>query len=112
MTLFAQCGHGLHRNIDLGKRSGGSLALLGSWEGDAAAVHALAFAAGGTRLVSGGDDQQVHVWSLPDGKSVKSAHVGGRIRALAVSPDGTRLAVATWLPGDAEITLYEMGPLD
>ncbi len=82
-----------------------------AWEGDTHAVHALAFVADGTRLFSGGDDQELCLWSVPDGKRLQSASISGRIRALAVDAEAHRLALATWLPSDPQIQLYELGSL-
>ncbi|MFP7673928.1 c-type cytochrome [Marivita sp. S0852] len=74
-------------------------------DGHKAAVNAVVFGADGT-LYSAGDDFDIRVWPA-DGQpsSVWSGHQG-KIVALALSPDGTRLASASW---DGSIGLW---PLD
>jgi WD40 repeat protein len=109
--LLAAGGTGAGHNLALW--SGTDLKPVAAWNGDPAGINAVAFVsgAGGPRLLSGGDDHHLKLWSLPDGKLLASAALAGRIRALAVSPDGRRAAVATWLPADPELTLYDLAPL-
>jgi RNA polymerase sigma factor (sigma-70 family) len=64
-----------------------------------AEVSAVAFSSDSTRLVSGSADKTAKIWHVPGGTSVARLHtVSGQIRpiqALAYSPDGTVLAMAT-----------------
>ncbi|MDW4497389.1 c-type cytochrome [Sulfitobacter sp. D35] len=64
-------------------------------EGHAAAVNAVVFA-GGTRVVSAGDDFTLRLWDTEAGTGrVLGEHLGKIIR-LVVSPDGARVASASW----------------
>ena len=66
-----------------------------------ALVTALAFHPGGKLLVSGGY-KQVLVWDLASGKLARRmGELTGQVRALAFSPDGRMLAVASGVPGRA-----------
>jgi hypothetical protein len=56
----------------------------------------------GGRLISAGDDKTIRVWQLPQGRLARvlrfpiGAGYEGRIYALAVSPDGERIAAGGW----------------
>ena len=60
--------------------------------------------AGERFLVTGSDDKTVRVWSLADGRLLKTLRVPigegnvGRISAVAISPDGERIAAGGWGP--------------
>jgi WD40 repeat protein len=75
-----------------------------SWSGDAEGVRAVAFHPEKPLLFTGGDDQHLKIWSLPNGKLVQSLDLGARIRGIAVS--AARVAVAQDLP--AGLHLFEM----
>ncbi|RKZ80390.1 MAG: hypothetical protein DRR19_23675, partial [Candidatus Parabeggiatoa sp. nov. 1] len=49
----------------------------------------------GDWLVSAGDDKRIIFWSLPTGEKQSEWQAPHRVFALAVSPDGTRLAAST-----------------
>jgi WD40 repeat protein len=53
----------------------------------------LALASGGGTLASGGADGNLIVWDLVDGKPPRIIDVGAAVRAVAVTPDGTTIAV-------------------
>ncbi len=65
-----------------------------------AAVQAISVSADGKLIVTGSDDKTARLWSLADGKLLKTFRIpvapnwGGRIFAIALSPDGRTLAVA------------------
>lgn len=64
-------------------------------DGHEAAVNAVAYLGGG-RVISGGDDFSVRLWdSSTESSRILGHHVGKVIR-LGVSPDGTRVASASW----------------
>jgi cytochrome c len=63
-------------------------------EGHDAAVTTVTFAGQG-RLVTGGDDFAIRLWA-PDGSSQLLGVHKGKVRGLAVSPDGQSLASASW----------------
>src|SRR5262245_24178013 len=63
--------------------------------GHTASAHCLAFAPDGSRLYSGGDDGKVLAWDMESFESeVVLDFAPHPVEALAVSPDGTLLAVA------------------
>jgi WD40 repeat protein/predicted Ser/Thr protein kinase len=60
-------------------------------------VKALAFTPDGTRLVSGGDlDGDLLVWDVSTGQIQRRVASGKSVNSLAVSPDGSRIAVGTY----------------
>src|SRR5262249_35349510 len=71
-------------------------------------VRTLAFTPDGTRLLSNGD-RAVLVWDLSTGRIQGRLDYGKAVMFLAVSPDGTRLAVGTHDPKDGwTMTLSEV----
>jgi WD40 repeat protein len=74
------------------------------------ALTSAAFLDGGKRLVAGAADSMVRLWDLAEGKllwSQKQA-LGGR-STVAVSPDGTVIAVANAAGLDGEVVLRDAG---
>jgi WD40 repeat protein/tRNA A-37 threonylcarbamoyl transferase component Bud32 len=64
---------------------------------------AVAFSADGERLFTEGDGR-IHVWDTRFGRHVQQVELNSKgIAALSVSPDGRRLAVATWLGNQVKI---------
>jgi WD40 repeat protein len=79
--------------------------------GPANVVQALAFSPDNKLLAVGGDDSQVHLFSVPDGKLVRSmpGH-GSSVTCLQFHPDGTVLAscskdrtIKLWNPANAQV---------
>jgi hypothetical protein len=74
--------------------------------------------AAGRLLITGSDDKTVRLWSLPDGKPLKTLRVPigggseGKIYAVAISPDGGTVAAGGWTgyewDGLNSIYLYEV----
>ena len=60
------------------------------------------------RLITAGDDKTIRIWQLPDARLVQTLRVPidagheGQLFALAVSPDGARIAAAGWTCWDWE----------
>ena len=72
--------------------------------GYAGAVNEMAFSPDGSLLISGGSDMTVRFWRVSDGLLLKTIKPGGdNIWGMALSPDGTILAVA-----DRSVRLFDM----
>jgi WD40 repeat protein len=79
-------------------------------KGHTGAVHCLALAPDGQTLASGGADQRVRLWTLPEGRQQLIGHTAP-VRGLAFSPDGRTLASATGDGGPAggpEVRLWDV----
>jgi len=67
------------------------------WDGDAAAMDAVAFALGGARLVAVTADYGLRIWDAATGDAIAPDDASGLfdagLRALAVSADGSRIAI-------------------
>jgi len=90
--------------VELYRSSGGGAPRL--LVGHKGWVRALAASADGTMLVSGGHDGKAIVWSLPDGRKLRTIEAHPLwVSALAVSPDGRHLATAGF---DRTIRLWDL----
>jgi WD40 repeat protein len=58
-------------------------------------VLAAAFSADGQRLLAGGEDGIIHLWSVPDAKLLDQRGLHGNVTNVALSPDGRFQATAT-----------------
>jgi WD40 repeat protein len=73
-----------------------------------APIRAAAVDAAGRLAVTGSDDKTVRVWSLTDGKLVRTIRMPagpgyfGRIYAVAMSPGGELIAAGGWMRGTAD----------
>ena len=67
-----------------------------------AAIRSLAVDAGGRFAVTGSDDHTVRIWSVADGKLLRTIWIPvgpenvGRVYAVAISPDGSTIAAGGW----------------
>ena len=67
-----------------------------------AAIRAQAVDAEGRYAVTGGDDRTVRIWSIADGKLLRTIWIPvgpenvGRVYAVAISPDGSTIAAGGW----------------
>lgn len=66
------------------------------------------FFAHDTRLATGGADHRIAIWDVATGQRLAAADVGAAVASLAVSPDGSTLAVAT---RSGRLTLWDTGTL-
>ena len=70
-----------------------------------APIRAVAVDAAGRLAVTGSDDKTVRVWSLTDGKLLRTIRMPagpgniGKIYAVAMSPDGDLVAAGGWTSG-------------
>jgi WD40 repeat protein len=71
--------------------------LVKTLQGHADGVLALAFSPCGRFLATGGEDNAIKLWSIPDGIEIRTiaAHEGD-VRALAFDPDGDVFASSSW----------------
>lgn len=81
-------------------------ALIKTLTGHADGVLSLAFSPCGKFLATGGEDNAVRLWSVPDGIEIQAikAH-DGDVRAIAFDPDGDAFASASW---DKSIKLWKI----
>jgi WD40 repeat protein len=84
----------------------------------AAAINDAAMDRAGTLMVTVSNDKTARAWTLPDLHPVRVLRppIGpdqeGRLYAVAVSPDGTRAAVAGWLGRTMNLTVVDLFDLD
>lgn len=74
------------------------LKLLAELKVGSKPIRALAFGKRDGLLAAGGDDKRLVIWEARSGKEIVKVKLGYVIRGLAVSPDGTNVAVVgdTW----------------
>jgi len=79
------------------------------WQGHAEIGRAIAFHPRLPFLVSGGDDQQVKLWTLASSppELVSSVSVGNRIEGAVFHPVERHLYISAWLPAE-EISIFEI----
>src|SRR6188472_2472918 len=79
----------------------GAITRLGSTRlRHAATATCVTFSPDGQRLISGGQDDTLHVWEVGTGESLRSIGLKYSPVAIRFTPDGQRLAVAS---GDGRI---------
>ena len=92
--------------------------IVATLSGHSALVNQITCSPDGKLLATGGWDEQVHVWSLPEGKrlvSLDDAHY--KAQRFAFSPEGRQLLIAHkgWtrhlhVPSGHSRTIYRVGP--
>jgi len=68
------------------------------------AVDHLTYTPDGRRLINGSMNE-VHIRRATDGRRLRVISLGGLVRGLAVHPDGSRVACASW---DGEVTVWDL----
>src|SRR5207244_3336674 len=63
-------------------------------QGSAADVRSVAFSADGTRVASGGADNQVRVWDVASGRQLQAFASGGAVHSVQFLPDNRSLLFA------------------
>lgn len=77
-----------------------------SLNGHRTSVLAVAWSADGRRIVTGGTDRTIRVWDAADASLLDTIDTGiKRVRDLAISPDGTRVAVVGLAP---EVSIIDL----
>src|SRR5262249_50657916 len=71
-------------------------------------VGAFAFLDGGKALIWGSDDRTVRLWDLATGRLTRTLSQDGWVRSLAVSADGSLLAVASTYPEWGRIHVWKL----
>jgi WD40 repeat protein len=71
-------------------------------------VEAVSVSLDGRRAVTGGTDNAVRVWGLPEGRDLGLLTHGGAVFAVAVTPDGKRAASAS---ADKTVRLWDLDSL-
>lgn len=66
--------------------------LIRRFEGHEGGVWVVAISPDGETCVSGGMDKTVRIWSVKEGRLVKTIEQAGVVRAVAISPDGKHFA--------------------
>jgi WD40 repeat protein len=74
-------------------------------KGHAGRIISLAFAGNSHSLVSGSSDKTFRIWDLNTRKMLTCVNVSDNTRALAISPDGKRLAIGHF---DGVVTLWDV----
>lgn len=95
-----------HSEVRLWDLSGGG--EIGSLRGHETWVRALRFGADGRSLLSASEDGQVILWEIPSGARIQSWQPVAGVCAVAVSPDGDRLALAS----RDDTTIHPTGGVD
>src|SRR3954447_24145655 len=66
----------------------------------------------GRYVVTGSDDKSVRVWSMADGRLLRTIRLPagpgdlGKVYAVAISPDGALIAVGGWTTADSQEQIY------
>jgi WD40 repeat protein len=95
-----------HNEVRLWDLSGGG--EIGSFRGHETWVRVLRFGTDGGSLLSASEDGQVILWEVPSGARIQSWRPVAGVCAVAVSPDGDRLALAT----RDDTTIHPTGGVD
>jgi WD40 repeat protein len=74
--------------------TGKEIKTYGGASGHTKQVISLAFSSDGSMLTSGGTDNTIKVWDVPVNLPVRSLKSNDAVSAVALSPDGTKLALA------------------
>jgi len=74
--------------------TGKEIKTYGGTGGHTKQVYCVGFSQDGSMLASGGGDNQLKVWDVPINAPIRSLKANDAVTAVALTPDGTKLAVA------------------
>jgi len=109
MLIFLIMAMTLHAQTDdavLSIDTVADMVQIGELRGFDSAVNSLTFTANSQFIIAGGDDTSLRVWDIASKTETQTLFPhNSYIKAVALSPDGTTLATASW---DRQVLIYSV----